>query len=42
MLRCLRRIRETGEGGVENGVPDVRREDIAVHFIEPSEWKTGT
>ena len=34
MLRCLRRIRESGDGEVENGVPDVRPEDIAVHFVE--------
>ncbi len=34
MLRCLRRIRETREGGIENGVPDVWPDDIAVHFVE--------
>jgi hypothetical protein len=37
MLRCLRRIRETSEGETVNGLPDVRPEDITVHFVEPSE-----
>jgi len=37
MLRCLRRIRETGEGEVQNAAPNVGPEDISVHFVEPSE-----
>lgn len=37
MLRCLRRIRETGEGEVAEGEPTVGPEDIAVYFYEPSE-----
>lgn len=37
MLRCLRRIRQTSEGETENDLPDVRPDDIAVHFVEPSE-----
>jgi hypothetical protein len=37
MLRCLRRIRENDEGETEDGRPNVRPEDIAVHFVEPSE-----
>jgi len=36
MLRCLRRIRETTEGG-EGHQPVARPEDIAVHFVEPGE-----
>lgn len=37
MLRCLRRIRETTEGHVAQGGPSLIPEDIAVHFVEPSE-----
>ncbi len=37
MLRCLRRIRENAEGRVAEGEPSLIPEDIAVHFIEPSE-----
>ena len=36
MLRCLRRIRETSEGKQGEDVPPMTPEDIAVHFIEPS------
>jgi len=37
MLRCLRRIRETAEGKASDSAPSVRSEDIAVHFVEPSD-----
>lgn len=37
MLRCLRRIRETGDGELESGLPSVTPDDVAVHFVEPSE-----
>jgi len=37
MLRCLRRIRETGEGEVSEGEPSLKPEDIAVHFVEPGD-----
>jgi ABC-type ATPase involved in cell division len=37
MLRCLRRIRETSEGESASGLPPVRPDDVAVHFVEPSE-----
>lgn len=37
MLRCLRRIRETSAKQLAEGDPSLRPEEIAVHFVEPSE-----
>lgn len=37
MLRCLRRIRETSKGIQTEGIPSVTPEDVAVHFVEPTE-----
>lgn len=37
MLRCLRRIRETSDGELAPDAPTVTPDDIAVHFVEPSE-----
>lgn len=37
MLRCLRRIRQTSDGELTEGDPSLRPDEIAVHFVEPSE-----
>ena len=34
MLRCLRRIRETANGILPEGLPSVEVDDVAVHFVE--------
>lgn len=35
LLRTMRRIRETAEGQLPEGVPEVRPEDVMVLFVEP-------
>jgi hypothetical protein len=37
MLRVMRRIRETSDGQVEAGLAAVKPDDVAMHFVEPSE-----
>jgi ABC-type ATPase involved in cell division len=37
MLRCLRRIRETSDGELAEDDATLQPEEIAVHFVEPSE-----
>jgi predicted ATPase len=37
MLRVMRRIRETNGQQIESGLPAVTPEDVAIHFVEPSE-----
>jgi hypothetical protein len=40
LLRCLRRIRETSAGQLGADAPTVAPDDVAVHFVEPSERGT--
>jgi len=37
ILRILRRIRETTEGRLPDGLPPVTPEDVSVHFVQPGD-----
>ena len=39
-LRLLRRIRQTTDGDLPKGVPDLKPEDIAIYFIDRDEYSS--